>query len=228
MKKMIDKTSIFCLVLIIGAVASAAIGQATGIAKEEFDKEIDNAWQTTEKSFPRRETYSNLERSENVDGIIIFSQLQVREFLAKDKIRYEFSETSANGKTVTKKLLIGSLCYELDGKIWRKTRLTCDPPIFRIDATPDREEFLVENSTLNSNPVKIIRTIQSLSFRNDESTYLTEYLYYLDSAGRILKREFLTKQDNEERKLVKSTDYEYDIKISPINPPSTRKSKNKR
>ncbi|MCU0239733.1 MAG: hypothetical protein MUC29_09840 [Pyrinomonadaceae bacterium] len=233
MGKIINSYSILGLALIISAMVTTAFSQATSITKAEFDKEIDKAWKTTISTFPRRETYSNLQEFEDEDDEIegkynlILSQLQIREFLAKDRIRYEFIETMETGKTVTKKLLIGSQCYELEGKIWEKTPISCDPQSFRIDAEPAKEEFFVENSTLNSNSVKILRKIETFAFRNEEITF-DEYVYYLDSESRMLKREYFAKRGERKRELLKSTVYEYDIRIAPINPPFTPNNKKKR
>jgi hypothetical protein len=44
------------LALIISAMVTTTFGQATGIIKAEFDKEIDKGWKTTQSMFTRHTT----------------------------------------------------------------------------------------------------------------------------------------------------------------------------
>lgn len=230
------KFSILTIALIIGAATLTSFGQTTSITKEEYKKEIKKAFEITNLTFPRRETESRpnkidvFEAGKDEPIKTVLNDTKIREFLAKDKIRYEFKEVMTKGAIVTKRLEIGGICYNDDGRTWSTSEISCDQTLLSASSTSAKVEFFVENGTLDAKPVKIFRNINTSRVYSDGSPpYINEYLYYLDSAGRLLKVEYLTRRGEGKAALNSSTIYEYDVKIEPIRLPSAgRKAKNRK
>jgi len=209
---------------IFTGLTAMAFGQEKSITEEEFDREIDKALQTTETTFPRRETKSKPnpievfidDKKETVETIL--RENEIKEFLAKDKIRYEYIKVTTKGTTSTRRIEVGWYCYdESNGSKWATYELPCDRRTFSLSMPPAKEEFFVENSTLDAKPVKIFRNIKtSRVYSTGDKPYINEYLSYLDAAGRIVKYEYLTRKGEEKAILQTSTIYEYDVKIEPI------------
>lgn len=235
MKAFNKSFSILVIAIIAWFGTAAVFGQAKTMSKEDFDNEIKKAFEAAEKTFPRRETESKPKRrqifEENRDepSEIILNERSIREFLTKDKIRYEFEKETATGKTLTKRMQINSDCYESDGNKWKKVQDACDPIIYTATGGADKEGFFLEDGTLDSKPVKILRNVRTgRVYADGKPPYVNEYLYYFDSAGRLVKFENLTKQGEEKAVVDNSTTYEYDIKIAPVSVPKVNKETKKR
>ncbi|MGI9056851.1 MAG: hypothetical protein ACR2F2_13735 [Pyrinomonadaceae bacterium] len=227
-KKLFNLTS---AIFIFTGLTAAAFGQATIITQEEFERKIDNALQTAETTFPRRETESIpklievfiADQNEPVETIL--NENQIKEFLAKDKVRYEFIKVTTKGTTSTIRTQIGLYCYdESDGTQWATYKIPCDRKFYSISMPPEKKEFFVENGSLDAKPVKIFRAVETgRVYSKGESPYINEYLYYLDSAGRLIKREYLARKGEEKPNLEISTIYDYEVKIEPILAPDAVK-----
>lgn len=209
---------------ILTGLTAMAFGQKKSITEEEFRRETDKALEIAETTFPRRETLSKPNRievfiaGEKEPAETILSENKIKEFLAKDKIRYEFRKVTTKGTTSTRRIEVGWYCYdESDGSKWATSEISCDRNIYSPSMPPAKKEFFVENSTLGAKPIKIFRAVETgRVYSKGESPYINEYLYYLDSAGRIIKREYLARKGEEKPRLGSSTIYEYDVKIEPI------------
>lgn len=207
-------------------ISPAAFGQATSITREEFDKETGDALKTAKTTFPRRETFE-LPR---------LKERRVREFLAKDRMRYESKKVTAEFSLETKRMQIGADCYELKKEKWVKDEFGCESRSGMGSGTGSgivsdsegwtKEEFFVGKDLLASKPVKVFRSVETgKTPSGGEPPYIVEYLYYLDSAGRLLKTEYLTRRGEGKATLQSFTVYEYDAEIAPINPPAEQKNR---
>lgn len=228
--------TLVCYAVIIAGLSLAAFGQTkrASITEEEFGKEIKEAWKISEESFPRRETYTNPNKmnvymeGSNEPLETVLSESKTKEFLAKDKIRYEFKKTTTKGLFINKRVQISSICYDDDGRKWDATKISCDLNTLVPSVPPTREEFFVEKGLIDSKPVKIFRYIRiGKVYADNEPPYIDESLYYIDSAGRFLKREYLTRKGEEKASLNDSVIYEYKVKIAPIVPLSKNKKTKK-
>lgn len=225
MKQIVRRFSILSIGLIITAMASTAYGQAKSITREEFREQTAKAYEITETTFPRRETYSSPnERLVYGAGPVyaILSEVNITEFLAKDRIRYEFREINTKGTFVTKKIRIGTKCFDLAKP--DDPQAHCGTGSGSGSGVPDKEDFFVESVMLGVNPMKIYRKVETNRvYAETTPPYIDEDLYYMDSAGRLVKRESFSRRGEGKSILQESTTYEFDVKIKPINPPPARK-----
>lgn len=223
-------------ILFLSILVPIVCGQTKSLTKEEFKMEIDKALQTVETTFPRRETESNPNQIEvfmegKTDSVsTILDEKIIKEFLAKDKIRYEYKRKTAKGTTSTKRIELGLYCYDESQRLkWVKSEISCDQQSLSVSMPPAKREFFVENGLLDAKPVKIFRAVEtSRVYLKGASPYINEYLYYLNSSGLIVKREFLSRKGDEKPKLESFTIYEYKVNIKPIVIPDTIKERKSR
>lgn len=143
-------------------------GQTKSLTKEEFKIETDKALQTTEKTFPRRKTESKPNRIEvftegKTDSVAaILDEKIIKEFLAKDKIRYEYKSVTAKGTTSTKRIELGLYCYdESQGIKWAASEIACDKQVLSVSMPPAKREFFVEDGLLDAEPVRVFRAVET-------------------------------------------------------------------
>lgn len=236
MKQMMRRLSILAIVLMTGAVPLTAFGQRVTVTKEEFDRETAKALNAAERTFPRRETEIKPRKTEVFTSgsrepvETILNESRIKEFFAKDKIRYELKKVTTTGTTITKRMLIGSKCYELIEGKWTNYGYSCEGGSGSgSGGDVSKKEFFVEKGSLDAKPVKIFRYTETGKVYSDgEPPYIDDDFYYVDFAGRAVKVENLTRRGEGEATLNTSTTYEYDIKIEPIKLPTAGRKPKKR
>lgn len=205
---------------------SLSFGQAKSLNEEEFNKKIKDAFTLGEQTFPRRETEirpikTNVyEEGKEKPVETVLSETRIREFETKDRISYEFIKVTTKGKSVTKRVQIDSICYNSDGSNWDTKKTSCDMVTYSLGGGAAKKEFFVENGVLESKPMLAYRSVKTGEIYSDgKPPYISQYVYYIDALGRIIKTEHLTGKGDAPSVLQNSVKYDYDITVKPIEKP---------
>lgn len=186
----------------------------------------------TNAAFPRREISTEIYNRGDISGELANpyhapNSIAVRELLANRRFYYKVTELDFSGAPVIteEKIQVGSICYDL--KTRQRSNEYCIKSVGVIAPQVEKIEYFLDKTTLDSKPVKVFRMVSTYKvYKVGDATKGEETRVYIDSAGKLLgiQRFDIIKGQSA---LQFSKDYEYDVKIEPINLPVQKKTPRK-